>query len=159
MSQGGGHGGRIALAALAMILAAACPAAAQDGYGPTKEQWVAQADAACKDATPRFNQLVKKVNRFAKGGNPVKYGRALLRLANFLLGLREELGQIPQPEKGAGKIRLWLDTSTRADGAAKRSAKAYINRKYGRGKSSFRKASELGKEAARYGKSLGFKYC
>jgi hypothetical protein len=159
--QGGGHRGRTALAAVALVLAVPAIAAAQGGYDtdPTREQWVAQADRECKDAGPRFHALVRKVSKAGKQGKAVKYGHALVRLARFLLGVRQELAELRRPPADSELIQKWIDTSIKADRAAVRSGKAYVHGNIGRARSAFKKAGKLSKKAFKIGRPFHFEHC
>jgi hypothetical protein len=52
-----------------------------------------------------------------------------------------------------------LDVATKSDKAAARSARAYTNRKWGRGKRSFNKAAKLSRNSAKLARPFDFKHC
>jgi hypothetical protein len=154
---------RIASIAGVAIVALALPAlaGAQGGYDtdPTREQWVRQADAICKDSNDRTIPLVKAFFKAGEKGKAVKAGRLLVRATRLFIALLEDIGEIQTPPADATRIEKWVNLAIRSNRIFMRAGRAFTDREVARGNRIYRKGTKLTPKLVKLERPFDFKHC
>ncbi len=108
--RGRGHQRAAALAATAAIAVAAAGCGGDDG--PSRKEFVSQANAVCKRHYAKISAAAAKVLAGGKLPNPREFGRlAQGTILPEYSAQIAELRRVEPPEKQAGAYRRWLDDS------------------------------------------------
>jgi len=150
-------------AVIAGVVAAVIPAGAlaQGGYDtdPTREQWVEQADALCKESNRTTIPLVKDFFEAGENGKAVRAGRLLIRASRLFIALLEDIAEVPRPPADANRIGKWTDLAMTSNRIFIRAGRAFTDRKVERGNEIYQKGTKITPKLVKLERPFKFRHC
>jgi hypothetical protein len=127
-------GRRSAASVAALVIAAAllggvvAQAAAQGYEEPTRRQWVREADMICEKPYKRGNRLINRFEELADRERWAPAGRLLIRVGKLVLGVVDQVAEVPRPPADAGAIQKYLDGEERGAELFKKAGRELVRK-------------------------------
>jgi hypothetical protein len=147
------------VALLAVLAAIAAPASAQEEYEPTREQWVEQADAICKQPYQRGNRLVKRFEGEVEKRRLGRAGTFLIRISKIILKVHDGVAEVPRPPADEEAIGAYLNGQKKSGRRTRRAGKLLMQRKIRFAAKLLRKADRASTKGSKAVADFGLRHC
>ena len=153
------HGAKLLLAALAVLAVAGCIGASAAGAAPTREEYIAQVDPICKQASRDLHRILTDFQQALEKGKPKRAARFLRRAARRFDKSIDAVEAVEPPAEDVALIAQFVALLRKDAEIARKRAGALEDRRAGAYKRLTRKGFANFREIQELMEGYGFHYC